>query len=105
MTIGDNANIAPDDDGVYEAMAELDAMPAPMDVTRAVTRLRAHGFSVECNVLLGRADAAWTMLRTLRDALRRTDPAWCKLHRQEQILDEDLEAVIGTLEDLLEDTP
>ena len=39
--IGDNDNIPSPDDGVYEAMAELDAMPAPMDVTRAVTRLRA----------------------------------------------------------------
>ena len=105
MGLGDNDNRPSPDDGVYEAMAELDAMPAPMDVTRAVTRLRAHGFSVEANVLLGRADAAWAMLRTLRDALRRTDPAWCKLHRQEQILDEDLEAVIGTLEDMLEDGP
>ena len=105
MGLGDNDNIPSPDDGVYEAMAELDAMPAPMDVARAVTRLRAHGFSVECNVLLGRADAAWAMLRTLRDALRRTDPAWCKLHRVDQIADEDLEDAISTLEDLLEDEP
>ena len=103
--IGDNDNRPSPDDGVYEAMAELDAMPAPMDVARAVTRLRAHGFGVECNVLLGRGDAAWAMLRTLRDALRRTDPAWCKLHRVDQIADEDFEAVIGTLEDMLEDGP
>ena len=100
---GDNDNRA--DDGVYEAMAELDAMPAPMDVARAVTRLRAHGFGVEANALLGRGDAAWAMLRTLRDALRRTDPAWCKLHRQEQLDDEEFEGVIGTLEDMLEDGP
>jgi|GEM_PF-6332206 hypothetical protein len=36
MTVGDNDNRPSPDDGVYEAMAELDAMPAPMDVTRAV---------------------------------------------------------------------
>lgn len=100
---GDNVNRA--EDGVYEAMGELDAMPAPMDTARAVTRLRAHGFSAEADVLIGRGDAAWAMLRTLRDALRRTDPTWCKLHRQEQIADEDFENVISTLEDLLEDGP
>lgn len=105
MALGDNDNRPSPDDGVYEAMAELDAMPAPMDVERAVTRLRAHGFGTEANVLIGRADAAWAMLRTLRDALRRTDPAWCKLHRQEQIVDEDFEQVVSTLEDLLEDEP
>ena len=97
---GDNDNRA--EDGVYEAMVELDAMPAPMDVTRAVTRLRAHGFGTEEDVLLGRGDAAWVMLRALRDALRRRDPAWCKCYQQEQISDEDFELVIATLEDLLE---
>ena len=100
---GDNDNRA--DDGVYEALEAMDKAPPAMDVTRAVTRLRAHGFSVEANVLLGRGDAAWAMLRTLRDALRRTDPAWCKLHRQEQIADEDFEQVVSTLEDMLEDGP
>lgn len=93
------------DDGVYEAMAELDAMPLTVDVTQAVTHLRAHGFGTEVDVLLGRGDAAWAMLRGLRDALRRMDPAWCKLHHQEQISDEDLDLAIATLEDLLEDTP
>jgi len=90
------------EDGLFEAMAELDAMPATVDVTRAVTRLRAHGFGTEADVLLGRGDAAWVMLRALRDALRRMDPAWCKLHQQDQISDEDLELAIATLEDLLE---
>lgn len=98
---GDNDNRA--EDGVYEAMVELDAMLAPMDTARAVTRLRAHGFGVECDVLLGRGDAAWAMLHELRDALRRTGPEWCKLHQQEQISDEDLDLVIGKLEDMLED--
>jgi hypothetical protein len=102
---GDNDNIPSPDDGVYEALEAMDKAPPAMDVTRAVTRLRAHGFGVEANVLLGRGDAAWAMLRTLRDALRRTDPAWCKLHRQEQIADEDFEQVVSTLEDMLEDGP
>ena len=97
---GDNDNRA--EDGVYEAMVELDAMPAPMDTARAVTRLRAHGFSAECDVLLGRGDAAWVMLRALRDALRRMDPAWCELHQQSQLSDEEFDDVLGTLEDLLE---
>ena len=102
---GDNDNIPSPDDGVYEAMAELDAMPAPMDVTRAVTRLRAHGFGTEANVLLGRGDAAWAMLRTLRDALRRMDPAWCDLHGEAQLDDEEFDDLLGMLEDMLEDGP
>lgn len=93
------------EDEVFAAMAELDAMPAPIDLTQAVTHLRAHGFGTEADVLLGRGDAAWAMLRELRDALRRTGPEWCKLHQQEQISDEDLELVIGKLEDLLEVQP
>ena len=100
---GDNDNRA--EDGVYEAMVELDAMPAPMDTARAVTRLRAHGFSAEADVLLGRGDAAWAMLRALRDALRRMDPAWCDLHQQSQLSDEEFDDVLGTLEDLLEVQP
>ena len=93
------------EDEVFEAMAELDAIAPPIDLTLAVTRLRAHGFGVEADVLLGRGDAAWTMLRGLRDAMRRTDPAWCNLHQQEQISDEDLDLAIATLEDLLEVQP
>jgi hypothetical protein len=93
------------EDEVFEAMAALDVMPAPVDVTRAVTRLRAHGFSVEADVLISRGDSAWAMLYELRDALRRTGPEWCNLHQQEQISDEDLELVIGKLEDLLEVQP
>jgi hypothetical protein len=93
------------EDEVFAAMAKLDSIAPPIDLTQAVTRLRAHGFGTEADVLLGRGDAAWTMLRGLRDALRRTDPAWCKLHHQEQISDEDLDLAIATLEDLLEVQP
>jgi hypothetical protein len=91
------------EDEVFEAMAELDAIAPPIDLTQAVTHLRAHGFGTEADVLIGRRDAAWAMLHELRDALRRTAPEWCNLHHQEQISDEDLELVIGKLEDLLED--
>ena len=100
--IGDNENTG---DGVYEALEAMDAVPPAVDVQRAVTRLRAHGFSTEANVLLGRADAAWVMLRTLRDALRRMDPAWCDLHDEAQLDDEEFDELLGTLEDLLEDGP
>jgi hypothetical protein len=99
---GDNQNTG---DGVYEAMAELDAMPAPMDVTRAVSRLRAHGFGAECDALLGRSDAAWSMLRALLAALRRMDPAWCDLHGEAQLSDEEFDEAMSTLEDLLEREP
>ena len=99
---GDNDNRPSPDDGVYEALEAMDKAPPAMTLERAVTRLRAHGFGAEVDVLLGRGDLAWAMLRTLRDALRRTDPAWCKLYQQPQLSDEELDDALGTLEDLLE---
>jgi hypothetical protein len=94
----------PQEDGLFEAMvlSELEHMPIQIDIERAITRLRANGFSAEADVLLGRGDAAWVMLRALRDALRRMDPAWCELHQQSQLSDEEFDDVLGTLEDLLE---
>jgi hypothetical protein len=72
---------------------------------RAVARLRAHGFGAECDALLGRSDAAWSMLRALLAALRRMDPAWCDLHGEAQLDDEEFDDLLGTLEDMLEDGP
>ncbi len=43
------------------------------------------------------------LLTEIRDALRRTDPAWCALHDAEQISDEELEELIGRVEDAVED--
>jgi hypothetical protein len=43
------------------------------------------------------------LLIEIRDALRRTDPAWCATHGQEQISDEELEELIGRVEDAVED--
>jgi hypothetical protein len=43
------------------------------------------------------------LLTEIRDALRRTDPAWCATHGQEQISDEELEELIGRVEDAVED--
>ena len=43
------------------------------------------------------------LLTEVRDALRRMDPAWCALHGQEQISDEELEELIGRVEDAVED--
>ena len=43
------------------------------------------------------------LLIEIRDALRRTDPAGCALHGQEQISDEELEELIGRVEDAVED--
>lgn len=79
--------------------------PHALDAELAVMRLRAHGFSAEAAVLVGRSDAAWNMLRALRDALRRMDPAWCDLHGEAQLDDEEFDDLLGTLEDLLEDGP
>ena len=105
MALGDNDNRPSPDDGVYEALEALDWIGPTVDVQGALTRLRAHGFGTEANVLLGRGDAAWAMLRTLRDALRRMDPAWCDLHGEAQFDDEEFDDLLGTLEDMLEDGP
>lgn len=61
-------------------MGDNENTPHALDAELAVMRLRAHGFSAEAAVLVGRSDAAWNMLRALRDALLRMDPAWCDLH-------------------------
>jgi hypothetical protein len=43
-----------------------------------------------------------TLLHDLLSGLRRLDPAWCRLHREEQISDEDLDLLIGRLEDAVD---
>jgi hypothetical protein len=43
------------------------------------------------------------LLTEVRDALRRMDPAWCVLHGKEQLADEELEELIGRVEDAVED--
>jgi len=101
---GDNTNNSPPDDGVYAELERLDQRP-PLDAVRAVARLRAHGFGAECDALLGRSDAAWSMLRALLAALRRMDPAWCDLHGEAQLDDEEFDEAMSTLEDLLEREP
>ena len=101
---GDNTNNPPPDDGVYAELERLDQRP-PLDAVRAVTRLRAHGFGAECDALLGRSDAAWSMLRALLAALRRMDPAWCDLHGEAQLDDEEFADLLGTLEDMVEAQP
>jgi len=45
------------------------------------------------------------MLRALLAALRRMDPAWCDLHGEAQLDDEEFDDLLGTLEDMLEDGP
>jgi len=44
-----------------------------------------------------------TLLTEIRDALRRTDPAWCAVNGVEQIGDEELEELIARVEDAVED--
>lgn len=41
------------------------------------------------------------LLHRLRDGLRRLDPAWCALNGAEQITDEELDDLIGELEEFL----
>jgi hypothetical protein len=43
------------------------------------------------------------LLRDVRDALRRLDPAWCVLHGKEQLADEELEEILARVEDAVED--
>jgi hypothetical protein len=43
------------------------------------------------------------LLTEIRDALRRTDPAWCALAGKEQLSDEEFDEILGRLEDAVED--
>jgi len=45
------------------------------------------------------------LLRDVRDALRRMDPAWCDLNGETQLSDEEFDEAMSTLEDLLEREP
>ncbi len=42
------------------------------------------------------------LLVRLRDGLRRLDPTWCDLNGQQQISDEELDYLIGDLEEAVE---
>lgn len=42
------------------------------------------------------------LLVRLRDGLRRLDPTWCALHDREQISDEELDYLIGEVEEAVE---
>jgi hypothetical protein len=44
---------------------------------------------------------ALELLTRVRDGLRRLDPAWCTLHGQEQITDEELDELIGDVEEFV----
>jgi muramidase (phage lysozyme) len=50
----------------------------------------------------GEAVSTITLIE-IRDALRRTDPAWCALHGQEQISEEEFDELVGRVEDAVED--
>lgn len=54
---------------------------------------------------MSRLDAtqdAYKLLLEVRDGLRRLDPYWCRLNNQEQISDEELEQLIGEVEEFVE---
>jgi hypothetical protein len=43
------------------------------------------------------------LLRHVRDGLRRLDPTWCELNDQQQISDEELDEIIGEVEEACEE--
>jgi hypothetical protein len=49
------------------------------------------------------ADEMRSLLISLRDTLRRLDPAWCALNNVAQVTDEELDEAIGNLEEALGD--
>lgn len=100
---GDNLKETTADDGVYAELERLDQRPTPIDVLQAVTRLRARGLGHECDTLLNHGETAWQQLRVLIGVLQRLDPAWCKLHHQQQPSDEELDLAIGDAEEALSD--
>lgn len=49
------------------------------------------------------SDEMRSLLISLRDTLRRLDPAWCALNNAIQVTDEELDEAIGNLEEALGD--
>lgn len=49
------------------------------------------------------SDEMRSLLISLRDTLRRLDPAWCALNNATQVTDEELDEAIGNLEEALGD--
>ena len=47
-------------------------------------------------------DQMMALLVALRDTLRRLDPAWCALNGRPQVSDEELDDMIGRLEEEME---
>jgi hypothetical protein len=43
------------------------------------------------------------LLRDVRDALRRMDPAWCVLHGKDQLAEWELDDLLERVEDAVED--
>jgi hypothetical protein len=48
-------------------------------------------------------EAQRKLLTEIRDALRRMDPAWCTLAGKAQLSDQELDEILGRLEDAVED--
>jgi hypothetical protein len=44
------------------------------------------------------------LLRDVRDALRRMDPAWCVLHGKEQLAEFELDDLLERVEDTVEES-
>jgi hypothetical protein len=47
--------------------------------------------------------SAIQLLTEVRDGLRRLDPTWCDLNDQRQITDEELDALIGEVEEFVDE--
>ena len=104
--------VKPEPDAIARAVeAERRACAEYDDVLRLAQTIREAGgskFPTGASAAASGEDRhkiarAGHLMREIRDALRRTDPAWCALNCVQQISDEELEELIARVEDAVED--
>ena len=93
---------------IASSMTALDAMEMWGEKFAAAIRARGSKLPTGASAAASGEDRhkiarAGHLMREIRDALRRTDPAWCALNCVQQISDEELEELIARVEDAVED--
>jgi len=66
-------------------------------------RQRITEYISEIESLTAQLDDERDLMLTVRDGLRRLDPSWCWVNDKQQISDEDLDYLIGEVEELCDE--
>jgi len=66
-------------------------------------RQRITEYISEIETLTARLEDERDLMLTVRDGLRRLDPSWCSINNAEQIADEELDYLVGEVEELCDE--